>query len=80
MADTTSTTKTFTAVAEFTDGDNRSISIDNPRDGITWENVETLNQYAANVLIGDKQGARFSRFSSAKITNRYTLTIDPANL
>lgn len=80
MADTTTTTRSLTVVAEFDDGDNRSISIDNPRNNITWANIETLRQYAANVLIGDKAGSNFSRFSSARITNRYTLTLDPESL
>ncbi|MDO4424548.1 MAG: hypothetical protein Q4D17_02125 [Planctomycetia bacterium] len=80
MADTVTSTQSFTVVAEFDDGDNRSVSIDNPRENITWADVETLKQYAANVLIGDKNGAKFSRFSSARITNRYTLTLDPESL
>lgn len=80
MADTITTTKSLTIIAEFDDGDNRSISIDNPRNGITWENIRTINTYAANVLIGDKNKSKFNRISSAHTTERYTLIVDPEQL
>ena len=80
MANTTTNTKSLTIVAEFLDGDDRSISLDNPRDGITWENISNLNQYAANVLIGDRESSAFNRIRSAHITQRHTLILDPENL
>ena len=78
--DTTTTTKSLTIVAEFDDGDDRSISIDNPRNGITWADVQNLSQYAQNVLVGDKTGSPFNRIKAAHLTERYSLILDPESL
>lgn len=50
-------------VAGFSDEDDRTITLENPRDGITEADVQALP--AAGVLIGDKFGAEFTRFKSA---------------
>lgn len=80
MADTISSTQSLTIVAEFDDGDDRSITVDDPRDGITWADITALNQYAANVLIGDKEQSPFNRFKNARLTNRYSVILDPEQL
>lgn len=67
-------------VAEFDDGDDRSISVDDPRPNLTWADIQNLNQYAANVLIGDKAKSPFNRMKYAKIVDRYTLTLDPQQI
>lgn len=54
-------------VATFTDGDTRTISIDNPAENIDiGRAIKNLETRAANVLIGDKFGAPFSRFADAR--------------
>lgn len=62
MADTTKTTNQFKAVAGFTDGDDRTITIDEPITGLAKSNFDSLN--AAEVLIGDKKGAAFEKWKS----------------
>lgn len=53
-------------LAGFVDEDDRSISLQNPIAELTEAQVESaLNPYA-HVLIGDKYGAAFSRFKSAR--------------
>jgi len=67
MADTTKTTKQLKLVAGFEDGDERTITIENPKDNITAEQIKALNAKAAMVLVGDKYGAPFSIFKDAGI-------------
>lgn len=71
MADTVKNTTQLKIVAGFTDGDERTITIDNPRDGISSADILALNAKAAGVIIGDKYGAPFSAMKDAGI---YTVT------
>lgn len=71
---TIKTASTFTAVAEFADEDTRTISLDNPKMNITAADFASLNAAAENVLIGDKNGAAFTRFKSP--TRRDTTTTE----
>lgn len=65
MNDTTvKVASTLVMTAEFADDDTRTISQDNPKTTITSEMFAAAQAAAANVLIGDKTGARFSRFKA----------------
>ena len=76
MADVTKTSKVLSLVAEFTDGDDRTITVGNPISGISAADINALNEPAANVLIGDKAQAAFSRFKSAKVIDHTVTTLD----
>lgn len=49
--------------ATFADGDDRTISVDNPRSELTLADIANFATKAANVLIGDKSGAAFVSFT-----------------
>ena len=66
MADVIKTTSSLSLVAEFTDGDDRTINLDNPKGGLSAADITALNASASAVLIGDKDQADFLRFKSAK--------------
>ena len=86
MADTVKSTEYVVLVGEFRDGDDRSINIDNP--GVNVNDATNMAAYAAsinavgayakqkNILIGDKAGADFIRFKSAKHVNRTAIDFE----
>ena len=76
MADKTSTTYTLSVLAEFADGDTRTLNIDSPNsaDSIGAQ-LYDLQSFLQNnsVLIGDKAGAAFTQFRYAnKVTKNQT--------
>lgn len=79
MADKTTTTSTLQMVAEFVDGDDRTINLDNPNTAINLaQGVVNLGNYtkANQVIIGDKNGAAFSRFKSAQLIEKTVTKFD----
>lgn len=76
MADVTKTSRVLHLVADFTDGDDRALNIDNPATGLTATQINNLNSYASGVLIGDKEQAAFQRFKSAKIKTSSVTYLD----
>ena len=79
MADIQTTKSTLSIVAEFADGDDRTINLENPNTAIDLTaQVKAVGAYAkANQpIIGDKAGAAFNRFKSAKIVNTRTTKLD----
>jgi len=78
MADITKTTQTLKLLAGFADADDRTISLDNPRNNVTEADIRSFETAAAPVLIGDKYGAAFTRFKTASIVNTTTKYLDLA--
>ena len=76
MADKTRTSYQLKLLAGFTDGDTRTITIDNPRGNLTKSDINAINTLAANVLIGDKYGSQFGAFKEAGIYNTTTTELD----
>lgn len=78
MADITKETNTLSIVAEFTDGDDRTITLPNPKDNISAAEINSLSAYCNDndVLIGDKAGADFHRFKSATVRSVATTFLD----
>ena len=73
------TTRTLSMVAGFADGDDRTILIDNPNTAINLGNaVHSLGSYAqANqVILGDKAGAAFTGFKTAKVVTKTKTILD----
>lgn len=77
MADIIKNKSSLQLVAEFYDSDDRTFNLDNPNATMTASamaaSINAIGDYAKtnNVLIGDKDGAAFQRFKSAKrITNQ----------
>ena len=74
--DTTKSTNQLKLVAGFIDGDDRTISLDNPRDSITAADISAMDSITAGVLFGDKAEAEFMRWKSAKTVETTTVYLD----
>ena len=66
MADIITTKNQLKLLAGFVDEDDRTITLDDPRENLTWSDIQNLAEKSTNVLIGDKYQAKFSRFKDAK--------------
>ena len=75
MADTMKTTRQLKLLAGFADEDDRTITIDDPKQNLTWADIEAF-QAVSFVLIGDKYGAAFTRYKEAKYVDTTLTTID----
>lgn len=76
MKETTKTTKQLKLVAGFSDGDDRTISIDNPKASISAAEVNALKPYAVAAIQGDKTGATMTGWRDAKVVETYTHFIE----
>ena len=76
MADRAVVKSTLSLVAEFHDGDTRTITLDNPKSNLTAEEILDTTNGAKEVLIGDKTGAPFLRWASAKKISATTTYLD----
>lgn len=78
MADKVTNSKTLKLVATFTDGDTRTLDQDNPKDGLTAEQIKAFETIAktTQVIIGDKGSAAFHEFDTAKIIEKETTQLD----
>lgn len=79
MSDIVKTSYTLKIIAGFTDEDDRILTIDNPRSNLTWSDISANASLAANVLIGDKYAAPFSRFKEAKYVSSTVRYVDTEN-
>lgn len=77
MATKTTTYKQVKIIAAFADEDDRTITIENPVDNLTEQDIRALEPAAAKVIIGDKYGAAFTRFKTAYYHNATTTVITP---
>lgn len=76
MPDTIKSANQIKLLAGFADEDDRTITLDEPKSGITWNDIENLENTAKNVLIGDKFSAAFTRFKSAKYIETTTTELE----
>lgn len=78
MADVIKTKNTLSLEQEFTDGDTRTITLDNPSPTITAAAINEISEFNKlnQCTKGDKAGANFLRFRSAKITVGSTTYLD----
>ena len=78
MADKVVQKSTLSLEMEFTDGDTRTITADNPKANLGATEINSLGAFAAEngLIIGDKAGADFLRFKTAKVTRGVTTYLD----
>lgn len=76
MSDMAKTTTTLNLEAEFVDGDTRSITLDNPKPDLTEQQIDALGPIMVKCLKGDKNGALFLRWKTAKIVHKTTTQFD----
>lgn len=79
MADKVTTTTTLNIVSNYSDGDTRTINIDRPNTAINLADaVRDLESYAKTnqVILGDKTGAAFTGFETAKLVTKQKTVLD----
>ena len=78
MADKVTTVKELKLVAKFVDGDTRTLAVDNPKTNLTAAQINALGTVAksSNPILGDKGGADFLEFDTAKIVEKETTNLD----
>ena len=78
MADKYKSTYAIKFKFGFVDGDTRTVSIDNPRQDLTAEEIHNLSQYIKNnnLLIGDKYGGDSNGILTADIIESTKITLD----
>ena len=54
MADQITTKNTLKLLAGFVDEDDRTITLDDPKENLTWSDISAVAALSSNVLIGDK--------------------------
>ena len=81
MADTIKSSNELKLEAGFYDNDTRTITLDNPKTGLTKDDIndELFISAAKNVLVGDKAGAPFVGWKSAKVVEQTTVNLDLKN-
>lgn len=76
IMDIQTTKNTLQLVAEFIDGDTRTITLDNPRSSLTAADIDNLNPVMIAGLVGDKAGAQFYRWKTAAKVNKVVTELD----
>ena len=78
MADTIKSSESLKVVFDFYDGDDRTVSLDNPKIGLTATEIKAVGTLAKNTqpIIGDKGSAAVVGISSAKIVGKTTRQLD----
>jgi hypothetical protein len=78
MSDKVTTSKELKINMTFVDGDSRTITVDNPKDSLTAAQINAVAAIAktTQAVIGDKAGAAFHEFDTAKITEKETCVLD----
>lgn len=78
MADIVKNISSLQLVTAFTDGDDRTITVDSPKASLGAEQINELSDYIRTngILLGDKAGADFSKIKTARIINGTTTYFD----
>lgn len=76
MADIIKSTNQLKLLAGFADEDDRTITLDEPKENLSWSDIAEVQDKALNVLIGDKFSAKFTRFKSAKYVETTITEVD----
>lgn len=81
MADTRETTREMKIKMYFVDGDDRTLTLRNPRSDISSTDIASLQSFmqTEQPLIGDKMGAAFGKITSAKTIQTENISLDIDN-
>ena len=63
-------------VAGFTDGDDRLITLPNPKPNLTEQQIRAIESSFGAAFVGDKTGAQFDKFKSAAYVQSQTTEYD----
>ena len=79
MADTVKSTSALQLEFSFSDGDTRTVSIDEPKTSINLgATAAQIGSYVKehNILLGDKTGANSKGLQNARLVNQTTTKLD----
>lgn len=78
MADKITIENELKLMAKFTDNDTRTIPVDDPKDGLTAAQIKAAESQikTSNAILGDKGGADFYAFESARTITKKTTKLD----
>ena len=79
MADVVKNKKTLTLVNKFSDGDSRTITLDDPNTSLNLgAKLASISSFMRenNLIIGDKEGADFVNIESAKVQQQKITYLD----
>ena len=78
MADTTKTASVLNIECSFLDGDTRTITLKNPRTGISASDIASLETFIQenNLVIGDRANSDFRKIKKAFIRHTTTTNLD----
>ena len=78
MSDVINSRSVLQIVQGFSDGDDRTMTIDNPRSDVSPADLTAVQTYIKNnnLVLGDKNGAAFTNFKSAKKITQTTRYLD----
>lgn len=78
MADVLSESAELKFEAYFVDGDTRTMTLKNPRGGISTADIEDLQNYIRqnSLIVGDKMGGTFGKFEKVTRIKTYKTYID----
>lgn len=78
MADKITQSNELKLEMQFYDGDTRTIAVDNPKSSLTKEQIKAAGTTIknANAFIGDKDGAAFVGFKTAKKQTKKITQLD----
>ncbi len=78
MPDTLSSSNELKIDNLFVDGDTRTITLKNPKDTITPQEIIALNaqMQSSQIIVGDKWGGAFGRITSVKKVTKETKKLD----
>lgn len=74
--DVTTTTNDLKIVAGFTDGDTRLVTLPNPKQNLTESQIRATESSFGNAFIGDRTGAAFDKYTSARYESVTTVKYD----
>lgn len=78
MADVVTNSENLLIETLFNDGDTRTLTLRNPTDEITMNDINTFNVFlqTSGILVGDRNGAEFSKIKQVKRRNSATVKLD----
>ena len=78
FADTVTSSSTGNLVVEFYDGDNRTVTIDDPQESLTASEINSFVDWmkTAQPLVGDKTGASITGASKFTFVDKVNIKFD----
>ena len=78
MADTVTSSSSLLIETAFVDGDTRTVTLKNPTDDISTNQISELNSFllSSQILLGDRDNAAFSKIKQVRTRTTTTSILD----